>query len=126
MRNIDWWPSSRLAITAAVLGLGAHFFLGWQPPIRYVLALPCQIFEVTGLLAMVSFALADLYLLLFLVPLLVLAVLNDWFFLGSRFAAEFIVGRRSALVLNLLGLGGEILLFGALGLALRRLFLPIW
>ena len=78
-RRIDWWPFTRLAITAAALGAAAHVFLGWQPPLRQALAMPGQMLGVLLILAMVSFVLADLYLLLFLGPLYAVGVLNDWF-----------------------------------------------
>jgi hypothetical protein len=66
---VDWWPFTRLLITAAVLGLWAHAFLGWSVEPRRLLSVPGQMLGVLSILAMISFVLADLYLLLFLGPL---------------------------------------------------------
>jgi hypothetical protein len=126
MRDIDWWPSSRLAITATVLGLGAHLVLGWQPPVQNILALPGQLFGMTWLLAMVSFAVSEIYLLVLLIPLWIVAILNEWLYQCSRSVARMLLGGCPTVVLNLLGLGGEILLFFALEVVARRFLLPIW
>lgn len=122
-RRIDWWPFTRIAITAAVLGAAAHIFLGWQPPLRQVLAMPAQMLGVLSILAMISFVLADLYLLLFLGPLYVVGVLNDWLYLASWHACRAILRLRPAWLLALGGLLGEILLFGGLAYMVRRILL---
>jgi len=122
--RIDWWPFTRLAITATALGAAAHTFLGWQPPLRQVLAMPGQTLGVLSILAMISFVLADLYLLLFLGPLYVVGVLNDWFYFASHCACRMVFRPKSAWLLALGGLCGEILLFGSLAYFLRRVLLP--
>ena len=114
--GIDWWPFTRLLITGAVLGLGAHYYLGWKPDLRALAQLPWNVFEILSLAALISFALADLYLLLFLIPLYALAVLNDGFYDLSCWLLRRVLRMRSALGVRLLGLGGEILLFLASGL----------
>jgi len=118
----DWWPFTRIAITAAALGAAVHFFLGWQPPLRQVLAMPGQVLGVLSILAMISFVLADLYLLLFLVPIYVIGVLNDWFYLASWHACRAILRLRAAWLLAIGGLCGEIVLFGGLACLLREAF----
>lgn len=120
-KSVDWWPFTRLVITAAALGLAAHIFLGWQVRPREVLALPGQMLGVLSILAMISFVLADLYLLLFLGPLYIVGVLNDGFYAASRWACRAAFRLRSAWLLALGGLCGEILLFGGLAYLLRRI-----
>lgn len=121
MSDVDWWPFTRITIAAAVLGLAAHLFLGWQPPLRQLLAMPGQILGVLSLMAMISFALADLYLLVFLIPLLIVGILNDWFYGASRWVCRVMLRIQSARVLAIGGLCGEVLLFLAAGLLLRRI-----
>lgn len=123
MANRDWWPFSRLLITAAVLGSAAHFFLGWQVRPQALVSMGIQSFGVLSLLAMISFVLADLYLLLFLFPLLIVGVLNDWFYSASRWTCQVVLRLRAASLLAVGGLCGEILLFGGLAFLLRRFFL---
>lgn len=121
--GVDWWPFTRLLITAAVLGLAAHIFLGWQPPLRQILTMPGQMLGVLSILAMISFVLADLYLLLFLGPLYIVGVLNDGFYAASRRACRAVFRLRSAWLLALGGLLGEILLFSGLAYLVRRVLL---
>ena len=117
---MDWWPFTRLLITAAVLGLAAHTFFGWSVEPRRLLSTPGQMLGVLSILAMISFILADLYLLAFLlVPLYVVGVLNDWFYLASRAACRVLLRLRSAPVLAVGGLCGEVLMFGSLALLIR-------
>jgi len=123
MSDRDWWPFTRMLITAAALGLGAHLYLGWQVRPRELLVLPGQMLGVLSILAMISFVLADLYLLLFLIPLYILAVLNDWTYGASWHACRAILRLRSARLLALGGLCGEIVLFGGLAYLLRRVLL---
>ena len=123
MTDRDWWPFTRLLIATAALGLGAHFYLGWQVRPRELLALSGQMLGVLSLLAMISFVLADLYLLLFLGPLYVVGVLNDYFYLASWHACRMILRFRSAWLLAIGGLCGEVLLFGGLACLLRSLIL---
>lgn len=123
--GIDWWPFTRLLITGAVLGLSAHYCLGWSPDLRALARLPGNVFEILSLAALISFALADLYLLLFLIPLYAIAVLNDWFYDSSRWLCRVVFRLRPSLVLNLAALCGEILSFGGLGLAVRQVILRL-
>jgi hypothetical protein len=123
--EIDWWPFTRLLITAAVLGLSAHYYLGWRPDLRALARLPWNVFEILSFAALISFALAELYLLLFLIPLYAVAVLNDWFYDSSRWLCRVIFRFRPSLVLNLAALCGEILSFGGLGLAVRHVLLRL-
>jgi len=116
---VDWWPFTRIIVTAAALGLAAHVYLGWPLRPRELFALSGQILGVLSILAMISFVLADLYLLLFLVPLYVVGVLNDGFYNASRAACRGLLRLRSAPVLALGGLCGEVLLFGSLALLIR-------
>jgi hypothetical protein len=121
LRQVDWWPFTRITITAAILGLAAHLFLGWQPPLRQLLAMPGQVLGIVSLAAMISFALADLYLLVFLVPLLIVGILNDWFYSASRWACRRVLRIKSGAVLTSIGLCGEIVLFAGFVYALRVL-----
>lgn len=121
--GVDWWPFTRLLITAAVLGLGAHAYLGWSVAPHRLLSIPGQMLGVLSILAMISFVLADLYLLLFLGPLYIVGALNDSFYGLSRWACRAIFRLRSAWLLALGGLLGEILLFGGLAYLVRRVLL---
>lgn len=121
MGGRDWWPFTRLITTAAVLGIGAHVFLGWEVQPRRLITLPGQMLGVLSILAMISFVLADLYLLLFLSPLYVVGVLNDWFYNFSHWTFRTIFRVRSSRTLALLGLIGEVALFGASIYSLHRL-----
>lgn len=123
--GIDWWPFTRLVITGAVLGLSAHYYLGWSPDLRALARLPWNVFEILSFAALISFALAELYLLLFLIPLYVVAVLNDWFYDASHWLGRVILRLRPSLLLNLAALCGEILSFGGLGLAVRQFLLRL-
>lgn len=117
---VDWWPFARLLITAVVLGLAAHVFLGWQVRAREVPALSGQMFGVMSILAMISFVLADLYLLVFLIPLLIVGVLNDWSYGASVWALRTVFRMRSGRSLSFAGLCGEIILFGFCLIVLGR------
>lgn len=123
--GIDWWPFTRFLITGAALGLSAHYYLGWRPDLHALARIPWNVFEILSLAALISFALAELYLLLFLIPLYALAVLNDWFYDSSRWLCRVIFRVRPLWVLNLAALCGEILSFGGLGLAVRQLLLRL-
>lgn len=119
--TVDWWPFTRLLISATTLGLAAHVFLGWEVQPRQLLALSGQMLGVLSILAMISFTLADLYLLLFLGPLYVVGVLNDWFYGASRWICRTVLRLQSTPLLALGGLCGEILLFGSLICLIRGL-----
>lgn len=119
----DWWPFTRMLITAAILGLLAHLFLGWQVRPRELFALSGQILGVLSLLAMISFVLADLYLLVFLLPLYAVGVLNDWFYDFSRWICLKVFRLTSTTLLAFGGLLGEIVLFGGTLYSLYRVLL---
>lgn len=121
MANRDWWPFTRMIITAAALGAGVHFYLDWQVQPGPLLALAGQMFGVMSILAMISFALADVYLLAFLLPLYALAVLNDWFYQAAVWSLRIALRLRDGPALSLGGLCGEILLFGAMAFLLVRI-----
>lgn len=125
VRRVDWRPFTRITSTVVVLGLAAHQFLGWQPPLRRLPARPGQILGVLSLMAMISFALADLYLLVFLVPLYVVGVLNDWFYDLSRWLCRVVLRMMPGPLLALSALCGEIVLFGGLEAVIRRLLVGL-
>ena len=108
----DCWPFVRICIVAMVLGAAAHRFAGWTVDPRHLLALPRQMLGVLSLLAMISFAAAEAYLLVFAIPLYIVGILNDWFYAVSRWVCRRALGICSASVLTLLGVCGEAALFG--------------
>ena len=122
MADRDWWPFTRLLITAAVLGLAAHLYLGWTFRPQALLALSGQVLGVLAILTMFSFMLADLYLLAFLVPLYFVGVLNDWFYSASRWVCREVLGLNSSALLAAGGLLGEILMSIGLIYLVRRFF----
>lgn len=119
----DCWPFVRILIVAAALLSAGHFGLGWRIDLHYLLRVPGQVLGVLSVMAMISFVLAELYLLLFAVPLYVLGVLNDWAYSSSRWACRAVFRLRSAWLLALGGLLGEILLFSGLAYLVRRVLL---
>lgn len=125
MADRDWWPFTRLLITSAAMGLAAHWAMGWKPRPEEILAASAQVLGVLSILAMISFVLADLYLLAFLLPLYALAVLNDWSYGMSLAICRFAFGLRPGPILALAGLCGEILLFAVAGLLARYLMLGL-
>ena len=122
MADRDWWPFTRLVITAAAMGLVANWVVGWKPRPEAIAAAFAQVLGVLSILAMISFALADFYLLLILIPLYAVATLNDWFYAAGRWACRAALGPKPTPLLAVGGLCGEILLFGGLGYLLHRLF----
>lgn len=108
----DCWPFVRILIVAFILGAAAHHFTGWTIDARHLLGLPRQMLGVLAVLAMISFALAEIYLLLFAIPIYAVGVLNDWFYWASRWVCRTAFGIRSAFLLALFGVCGEIALFG--------------
>ncbi len=121
----DCWPFVRILIVATVLLSAAHCRLGWKLDTSRLLAMPGQVLGVLSILAMISFALAELYLLLFAIPLYVLGVLNDWFYDLSWGLCRVLLRMRPGPLLALAGLSGEIALFGGLGLLIRRLLIGL-
>lgn len=117
----DWWPLARLLITASVIGLAAHCYLGWTPDLHEAVILPRRIFEVLSFCALLSFGLAHLYLLLLMFPIYAVVTLNDAFYDGSVAVVRAVLRLRSGRAVALAGLFGEIALFGGLTLALLRL-----
>lgn len=118
----DWWPLARLLITASVLGITAHLLWGWTIPLRGLAGAPGKAFESFALFALASDVLAHLYLVALAFPLYAAVLLNDSFYDASRWVIEAAFRPHSKLFLDILGLGGEILLFGGLGI-LGRWFL---
>lgn len=108
----DCWPFVRILIVAFVLGAAAHRFAGWTIDVRHLLDLPGQMLGVLSILAMISFALAELYLLFFAVPLYLVGILSDRFYRTSRWVCRTAFGIRSTLLLTLFGVCGETALFG--------------
>lgn len=117
----DWWPLARLLTVIAVFGAVAYGRFGWTPDLAAVAALPRRVFEVLSFCALISFGLAHLYLILLMFPIFAVVTLNDTFYAGSHWLCRVVLRMRSGQVLALSGLCGEIVLFGGLGLLIRRL-----
>ena len=118
----DCWPFVRILIVAFVLGVTAHYFAGWTIDVPPLLGKPRQMLGILSILAMVSFVLAELYLLLFAIPLYILGVLNDWFYHASSWALRKVFRMHSTRSLAIAGLCGDIILFSGLAYLLRRVF----
>ena len=121
----DYWPFIRMLIVAFSLGVAAHLWLGWRLDLRPLLAVPGQVLGILSILALISFALAELYLLLFVIPIYIVGVLNDWFYDATHWTLRIVLRLRSRALLAVLGLCGEIAIFGGLGLLIRQLSLRI-
>ena len=111
----DFWPLTRLLLVIAALGLWAHWRFGWNLPTlpqleRYAFGQVAAF----SLCAMLSSALARLYLAVLLFPLYVTVVLNDWFYEGSRFLLRLVSGLHSPRGEAGCALAGEIGLFVSL------------
>ncbi len=121
----DCWPFVRILIVGAVLFGAGHSALGLKLDMHRLLRMPGQVLGVLSVMAMISFVLAELYLLLFAIPLYVLGVLNDWFYAIGQWVYRKALGETSSVMLAFVGVCGEVLLFGGLGLLIRRfLHLP--
>lgn len=119
----DWWPLVRLLTVLSVFGAIAYFDFGWKVSATEVLGLPRRVFEVLSFLALLSFGLAHLYLILLMFPLYATVTLNDTFYNLTVWIFRLIFRVQSSWALALLGLGGEIALFGAILLLVRHLLL---
>jgi len=109
----DWWPLARLLTTAAVIGLAAHYRLGWRIDVQHLLALPGHAFQVFSFLTLLSAVLAHFYVVLIMFPLYAVITLNDAFYDFSHWIFRTVFFMRSTVGLQLLGLSGEIALFAA-------------
>ncbi len=116
----DWWPLVRLLTVLSVFGAIAYFDLGWKVRATEALALPRRVFEVLSFLALLSYALAHLYLILLMFPLYAVVTLNDTFYDMSVWTLRTVFRMRSGRGLSLAGLCGEILLFGAAAVPICR------
>ncbi len=119
----DWWPLLRLLTVLSVFG-GIAYHLGWQIGATEALGLPRRIFEVLSFFTLVSFGLAHLYLVLLMFPLYAVVTLNDVFYDAGRGVFRTL-GVRSQLALAGLGLGCEVVLFGACLAAIRALLMRL-
>lgn len=119
----DCWPFVRILIVTVVLLSAAPCLLGWTLDTSRLFAMARQVLGVVSVLALISFPLAELYLLIFAVPLYIIGVLNDWFYDASRWVCRAFFGIRSGTILALCGLLGECLFFNGLAYLLRSIFL---
>ena len=115
----------RLLTTASVLAVAAHFFLGWKVNLGLLAALPGNAFQVFSLLVLVSDALAHVYIILIMFPLYAVVELNELLYNLTVGTCQIVLRMRPGLGLKLTGLCGEIILFGCLGLLIRRLVLRL-
>ena len=74
----DWFPLVRLITVAAVILLGLHLIPSWQAAVGDVSALPVRLLEGFITIALVSFVLAQVYLVLAVIPVVVVVYLNQW------------------------------------------------
>jgi len=109
----DWWPLVRLLTVLFVFGTFAHFRLGWTFGPGRLAAFPREVFEVFSLFTLLSFGLAHLYLVLLMFPIYAVVTLNDSFYDAAVWVGRTVIRLRPGRVLSLVGLGGELLLFGA-------------
>ncbi len=117
----DWWPLARLQTVLAVLGTFAHLRFGWTPELGRLTDFSWQMFEVFSVFTLLSFALAHLYLLLLLLPIYAVVTLNDTLYDATIWVRKTVFRLRPGRLLSLAGLGGELLLFSAGALLIRRL-----
>lgn len=110
----DYWPFVRILLVSGILA-------GLNVDAHSLIRLPARLIGVLAVLAMLSFAAAELYLFVLATPLYVIGVLNDCFYKISRWVCMSGFGMRSSPALAVGGLLGELFLSGGLVLAVRRL-----
>ena len=109
---------------ALVAGMFAHWRLGWNPHLRDLWSLPGGVATIFLFIVALSSTLAHVALVALSVPLCGVILLNDWLYDASLWVCRAVLRLKSSAVLAAGGLCGEIILFGALAVLVRR-FLPL-
>ena len=117
----DWWPLTRLLTVLAVFGTFAHLRSGWTLELGRLTDISWQMFEVFSVFTLLSFALAHLYLLLLMLPIYAVVTLSDTLYDAAIWVGRTVFRLRPGRLLSLAGLGGELVLFSAAALFIRRL-----
>ena len=118
----DWWPLTRLLTVGLVFGLVAHWRFGWNPVVRDLWALPGGIVALLSFAVLLSSAVAHLCLVALAITMCGIILLNDWLYDATVWSLRMVLRLKSRTVLAVLGLCGEIVMFGGIAHALRRLF----
>lgn len=117
----DWWPLTRLLTVGLVFGLVAHWRFGWNPVLRDLWALPGGFVTLFSFVVLLSSAMAHLCLVALAIPMCGVILLNDWFYDATVWTLRMVLRLRCRAVLAVLGLCGEILMFGGLAYAVGSL-----
>jgi hypothetical protein len=116
----DWWPLTRLLTVGLFFGLVAHLKFGWNPHPRDLWAIPGGIAVILSFVIMLSSGLAQMCLVALMLPICGIILCNDWFYDLSHWIARAVLRLRSGRPLAVLGLCGEIILFGVVAYTIRR------
>ncbi len=119
----DCWPLTRLLVVALAFGWIAHWRFAWNPAWRDVWALPGGIAAIFLTIVALSSGLAHVVLVAAAIPLCGIILLNDWLYDLSAAAYRVALRPRSAGIIALAGLIGELVLFGGLAYAVHALTL---
>jgi len=117
----NYWPLTRLLAVGASLSLQAHL-CGWDVPWEIILALPGRVIATLLGLLLFSTTLAYVYAGLWLIPLMIVVLLNDWTYEASRWALRTLFRLRSHRLLAAVSLCSEAALFAGGFVLLRRFF----
>ena len=92
------WPLTRLVIILALLALQAHL-CGWAVPWADILAFPGRFVIVVVSLFLLAGSWAFLYFFLWMLPIILILLLNDWLYGGSRWILQELFKLRSRYLL---------------------------
>jgi hypothetical protein len=117
----DWWPLTRLLSVGLAFGVVAHLKFGWNPHPRDLWAVPGGITVILSFVVMLSSGLAHICLVALMLPLCGIILCNDWFYDISHWMLRTVLRLRSRISLAVLGLCGEIFLFGGMAYLVRAI-----
>ena len=80
----DWGPPVRLLTVGTLIVLGLHVIPSWHNAVGNVSTLPLRLLEGFITIALVSFVLAQVYLALAMIPVVVAVHLNHWVYESAR------------------------------------------
>lgn len=121
----DWWPLTRLLAVAFSFGLLAHCRFGWNPPLRDLWALPGGLATIFLFAVALSSTLAHVFLIAAAIPLCGIILLNDWLYDATCWILRTVLRLRSRISVAVLGLCGEVALFGGIALLIRKFLVGI-
>jgi hypothetical protein len=108
----DWWPLTRLLTVGLAFGFLAHWRFGWNPVVRDLWSIPGGFLTIFSFILLLSSTMAHLCLVVLSIPMCGIILCNDWFYDATHWTLRIVLRLRSRALLAVLGLCGEIALFG--------------